>query len=160
MAKPELQKRKLKFNNFDEMMADVDTLLAKGYHAHGKWNLGQACSHIADWMRFPLDGFPTPPLPIRIMMWTMKKTVGPRMKRKILTEGFKGGMPTAPETVPKPEEITDRQGADKLREVISRVTNYDGDLKPSPLFGPTDKETLIKVSLLHAEHHLGYLEPD
>ena len=68
-------------------------------------------------------------------------------------------MPTAPETVPKPDEMTDGPGADKLQETVRRVVSYDGELNPSPFFGPMDKEMLIKVSLLHAEHHLGSLEP-
>ena len=141
------------------MMAEVHALIDKGYISHGTWTLGQACSHVADWMRFPLDGFPKPPVLIRAMMWAMKKTVGPGMKRNILANGFKGGMPTAPITVPRPDEVTDQQGAAKLQETIGRLMSYEGELKPSPLFGPMDKETLIKVSLLHAEHHLGYLKP-
>ena len=90
--------------------------MENGYVSNGNWTLGQACSHIADWMRFPLDGFPNPPWPIRAMMWVMKHTVGPGMKRKILAEGFQGGMPTAPETVPAPGDMTDRQGVEKLQE--------------------------------------------
>jgi hypothetical protein len=153
------KKRTLKFTDFDEMMADVRGLMDQGYVSYGNWTLGQVCSHVADWMRFPLDGFPRAPLPIRAMMWVMKKTVGPGMKRKILADGFKSGMPTAPETVAKPDEMTDQQGAEKLQETIGRLMSYEGELKPSPLFGPMDKETLINVSLLHAEHHLGFLEP-
>jgi len=160
MPKSEAQKKRtLKFSDFDEMMADVRTLLDQGYIRHGNWTLGQVCSHVADWMRFPLDGFPRAPLPIRVMMWVMKKTVGPGMKRKILAHGFQGGMPTAPETIPQPDEVTDGQGAQLLQETVKRVMAYEGELNPSPLFGPMDRETLMKVSLLHAEHHLGYLEP-
>ena len=159
MAKQEPKKRQLKFQNFDEMLADIDHLHQGGYVSHGNWTLGQACGHLADWMRFPIDGFPRPPLPMRVIFWIMKVTVGPGMKRKILAEGFRGGMPTAPETVPDAAGFTDEQGITKLRETIGRVESFDGDLLPSPLFGAMDMETLKKVSLLHADHHLGYLEP-
>ena len=159
MAKEQAEKkRKPKFADFDAMMADVNELAAKGYERSGNWNLGQACSHVADWMRFPMDGFPVPPLPIRMMFWVMKKTVVPGMKRKILAEGFEGGMMTAPETVPKAEEFSDQQGVAKLQEVVDRLKVYNGDLHESPLFGSMDKEMAIKVALLHAEHHFGYLE--
>ncbi len=151
--------RRAKFQNFNDMLADVDAMLQSGYTRHGNWTLGQACSHIADWMRFPLDGFPKVPLPMRAIMWVMKHTVAPGMRRKILAEGFQGGMPTAPVTVPRAEEVTDQQGAEKLRETVDRLLSYDGPLQPSPLFGPMDKPTLIQVSLLHAEHHLSYLAP-
>ena len=89
----------------------------------------------------------------------MKVTVAPGMKRKILAEGFKGGMPTAPQTVPAADSITDQQGVDKLKQTVDRLQAWDKELIPSPLFGPMDKDTQVKVSLLHAEHHFGYLEP-
>ena len=141
------------------MLGEARRLLEQGYVRRGNWSLGQACSHIADWMRFPLDGFPRPPLPMRVVFWIMKHTVAPGMKRKILAEGFRGGMPTAPETVPGENELTDEQGVQKLQQTVDRLASYTGSLHPSPLFGPMDKATLIKVSLLHAAHHLSYLEP-
>jgi hypothetical protein len=157
--KPEPKKRPLKFNNLDEMMDDVRSLNENGYISNGNWKLGQTCGHLANWMRYPLDGYPVAPLPIRMIFWVMQKTVVPGMKRKILAEGFKGGMMTAPESVPKQDELTDQQGVDQLQEVVDRLLAFKGELYPSPLFGEVDKPMQIKVSLLHAELHLGYLEP-
>ncbi len=160
MAKTEPQKRQLNYKNFDDMMADVRTLHSGGYSRHGSWTLGQACGHVAEWMRFPLDGFPKPPLPMRGIFWFMRTTgMAKRMANKILAEGFTGGMPTAPDTVPDAEQLTDEQGVERLRQMVERVQAFDGELISSPLFGPMDKETHVKVSLLHAAHHLGYLEP-
>ena len=159
MVKSEPKKRQLKFNDFDEMMAEVRSLMESGYVSNGNWNLAQACGHLSEWMRFPMDGFPVPPLPIKAIMWLMKVTVGPGMRRKILANGFTGGMMTAPETVPAHDAATDQDAIDKLQAVIDRVKSYQGELHPSPLFGPADHDTHVKVSLLHAEHHLGYLEP-
>jgi hypothetical protein len=159
MAKPKPNKRQLKFNNTDELMAEVRSLNENGYLSNGNWTLGQTCGHLANWMRYPLDGYPVAPPPIRAIFWVMKKTVGPGMKRKILAEGFKGGMMTAPESVPQPDELSDQQGVDQLQEVVDRVNAYDRELLPSPLFGEMDKPMHVTVTLLHAEHHLGYLEP-
>lgn len=159
MAKPEPKKRDLSFDDFDAMIGEVQSLLNSGYVSHGNWTLAQACGHVSDWMRFPMDGFPTAPLPMRAIFWVMKKTIGPGMKRKIMAEGFKGGMPTAPETVPKSDAMTDSQAVAQLQETVDRVKSFSGELIPSPLFGPMDHETHVKVSLLHAAHHLGYLEP-
>ena len=158
MAKPEPKKRQLKFNDLDEMMAEVRALNENGYISNGNWTLGQSCGHIANWMRYPLDGFPVPPIPIQMIFWVMKKTVVPGMKKKILAEGFKGGMMTAPESVPKQDATSDQQGVDQLQEVVDRVIAHEGDFHPSPLFGEMDKSMHIKITLLHAEHHLGYLE--
>lgn len=159
MAKPEPKKRKLKFNDLEEMMAEARSLQQNGYISNGNWTLGQCCGHVANWMSYPLDGFPVPPLPIRMIFWVVKKTVAPGMKRKILAEGFKGGTMTAPESVPKPDAVSDQQGIEQLQNIVDRVVAYDGTLQPSPLFGEMDKPMLVKVTLLHAEHHLGYLEP-
>lgn len=157
MAKPE-KKRQPKYDELDAIIADASMLAERGYEQGGNWNLGQVCSHIADWMQFPIDGFPVPPLPIRMIFWVMKKTVAPGMKRKILAEGFKGGTMTAPDTVAKPDQFSDQQGVEKLREAISRLKAHQGDMHDSPLFGPMDKAMVVKVSLLHAEHHFAYLK--
>ena len=159
MAKPEPKKRKLKYENFDAMMSDVRMLLDNGYISHGNWHLGQATNHVAQWMRFPMDGFPKPPLPIAIMLWVIKHTIMPKMKQKIFAEGFKGGMATAPETVLEPDAVSDSQGVEELQKVVNRLSDFKGDLIPSPLFSKMDLETACKVALLHAEHHFGYLEP-
>jgi len=159
MAKPELTKRSLKYEHTDAMLGDVRSLLEAGYLSHGNWTLGQACGHVADWMRYPIDGFPRPPLPIRLLLWTMKHTIGPSMKRKILAEGFSGGMATAPQSVPDAAHFSDQQGLEKLQQTVEHVAAYDGPFHPSPLFGEMDKAMLITITLLHAEHHLGYLEP-
>jgi hypothetical protein len=160
MARPEPKKRPLEYEDLDAMMADVCTLQTAGYISHGNWTLGQACGHVAEWMRFPLDGFPNPPLPLRLIFRVMKTTgMAGRMARKILEEGFRGGMPAAPETVPDVHSISDEQGIEKLQQVVDRVRNFEGALHPSPLFGQMDMATHIKVSLLHAAHHFGYLEP-
>lgn len=159
MPKPEPKKRKLKYENFDAMMSDVRMLHNNGYVSHGNWHLGQAASHVAQWSSFPMDGFPKPPLPIAIMLWVMKHTVMPGMKRKIFAEGFKGGMVTAPETVPQPDAVSDAQGVEELQKVVDRLSVFEGELIPSPLFGKMDREMAVKVTLLHAEHHFGYLEP-
>ena len=159
MAKNEPPKRQLKFENFDALMNEVRSLSEGGYKSNGNWNLAQACGHVSEWMQFPIDGFPTPPFFMRPIFWLMKISMGSSMKRNILANGFKGGMPTAPETVPEPDAMTDQQAIEQLQKAVDRLQSYIGELHPSPLFGPMDMKTLIKVSLLHAEHHLGYLEP-
>lgn len=158
MTKTKPIRRDLSFDNFDEMMAEVRSLHSNGYTSRGNWTLAQACGHLSDWMRFPMDGFPVPPLPMRMIFWAMKVTVGPGMKKKILAGGFKPGMPTAPDTVPKPDAMSDQEAIETLQGTIDRLQEFDDELLPSPLFGPMDKETLEKVSLLHAAHHLGFLE--
>lgn len=159
MAKREPQKRMLQFANFQQLNDDIEVLLAQGYQANGNWNLAQTLIHVANWMRYPIDGFPKPPIFVQPIFWLMKVTVGGRMKRQILAEGFKGGMPTAAQSVPAADEKSDHEAFVFLQQTIERVRHHDGNLIPSPLFGPMDKGTLLTLTLLHAEHHLGYLAP-
>ena len=158
MAEDSSNRRDLSFKDVNEMLAEVRSLQSTGYESMGNWNLGQAASHIADWMRYPLDGFPKPPLVLRPIFWFVKVTMASGMKKKILAEGFKPGMPTAPQSVPSADAVSDEQGIAKLQESVDRVMAHDGEFLSSPLFGPTGKDTLIQVTLLHAAHHLGYLK--
>ena len=69
-------RRELRFESLDEVAADARQLMSRGYDAVGNWNLAQACSHMNDWMRFPMDGFPNPPFPLSIIFAVLRNTVG------------------------------------------------------------------------------------
>ena len=44
-------------------MADAENLLARGYDRAGNWDLAQVRGRTsAEWMRFPIDGFPKLPV--------------------------------------------------------------------------------------------------
>lgn len=157
----ESDKRELTFDSLDAIVAEVNRLCDSGYESKGNWNLGQTCSHLADWTRFPMDGFPKPPIFLRAIFGVMKMFgVVERMKNDILTNGFKAGTPTAPQTVPASDAMSDADGVAKLVEVLERMKRFDGPLQPSPLFGPMDRELWERITLLHAEHHLAFLRPN
>jgi hypothetical protein len=156
---PVVQRRQLRFNDLDEVVRDAEALLAKGYEKAGAWDLAQCCKHLADWMRFPAEGFPKAPAPIRLMLWMMKKTVGPKKLKQYLAEGdFPAGKPTAPQTVYTPDGDP-KAAIDELRKSVDRLKNYTGPIVPSPFFGPMDKATCVRLQLVHCAHHLSYLLP-
>src|SRR3954464_6194730 len=96
-------RRDLDFRDLDAVVRDAESLAVGGYEKAGNWDLSQVCGHLADWMRFPLDGFPRPALPVRLTLWVMRHTVGRRMLRRVLPKGpMWGGRPTIRETVPPP----------------------------------------------------------
>ena len=159
MSKLQAQKRMLKFQDLDDLLREIQSLHASGYICHGNWNLSQILGHLNEWTRFPMDGFPIPPLPFRMMFWVMSKTIGPGLRRKILKQGFSNGMPTAPQTVPHADALSETAAIEQFERTIERLRNFQGTMYPSPLFGALDRELAITVSLLHAEHHLGFLEP-
>jgi len=155
-TKPE--RRKLSFASFDDVVHDAENLLARGYDKAGNWDLAQVCGHLAEWMRFPLDGFPKMPLLLRPMFWVVRVTIGKKIRAKIMAKGFSVGSGTMPQTVPTPGG--DALGAvAKLKEIAERWKTFAGPIHPSPLFGTMDKEEALKLQLKHCEHHLSFLIP-
>jgi hypothetical protein len=152
------ERRKLTFASLDAVVADAENLLARGYERAGNWDLAQVVGHVTEWMRFPIDGFPKPPIFIRPMLWLMKVTAGKKMRDRILAEGFTSGGRTMPETVPPPGGNATEAVA-KLRVVVEKWKSHTGAVHASPLFGAMTKETALQLQLKHAAHHLSFLIP-
>ena len=140
------ERRKLTFATLNDVVRDAEVLLATGYERAGNWDLAQVCGHPADWMTFPVEGFPKPPLPIRMMLGLVRVTLGPGMLRKYLATGMPAGKPTMPQSVHP-------AGGD----AAARFAAFPGPVHPSPLFGAMDKATATKLQLVHCAHHLSFL---
>lgn len=97
-----LQRRSLVFHNLDDAVRDAEMLLERGYDRVGNWTLSQCCSHLSDWLRFPVEGFPRQPAPVRAIFWMMRHAFGKRMLARWLADGsMPAGKPTMPQTVAK-----------------------------------------------------------
>lgn len=155
----ELTRRKLDFRDFDAVLAEVDALAARGYDKAGNWDLAQVCRHLADWLRFPIDGYPKPPAAIRFLLWAMKHSVGKRQLRAILdTRSFPVGGPTMPETVAAPGGDT-AEAVKHLRHTVGRFRQHQGTFYSSPLFGDLDRDAWNQLQFIHCAHHLSFLVP-
>jgi hypothetical protein len=155
----ELPRRRLDIRDFDAVIRDVEALAAGGYDRAGRWDLAQVCGHLAEWMRYPLDGFPRPPLPIRLMLGTLRTTIGRRKLRTIVeTRSMKSGAPTLRESVPAPGG-DEAAAVERLRQAVARFRAHAGPLHPSPLFGVMDHQTATQLQLVHCAHHLSALIP-
>jgi hypothetical protein len=152
------QRRNLTFASLDEVAADAENLLARGYDRAGNWDLAQVAGHVAEWMRFPIEGFPKPPLLVRPILWLMKVTAGKKLLAKTLAEGFGTGGRTMPETVPPPGGDAAAAVA-RLKDAVARWKAHAGEVHPSPLFGAMTKDTALRLQLKHAAHHLSFLVP-
>lgn len=152
-------RRSLQFRNLDDAVREAESLLASGYDRAGNWDLAQTCGHLAEWMRFPIEGFPRSPLPVRVILWFLGITFARRKLRTTLeTNAMPAGGPTLRETVP-PAGGNDAAIVDRLRQMVERFKAYEGPLHPSPLFGDLDRETATRMQVLHCAHHLGFLVP-
>jgi hypothetical protein len=152
------ERRKLTFASLDEVVADAESLLAQGYDRAGNWDLAQVCGHLAEWMRFPLDGFPKLPLIMRPVAWLVRSLFGKAIKRRVMAEGFKPGTPTIPGTT-FPPGGDPAQAVARLKAAAGRFAAYEGPVRPSPLFGAMTKEEALRLQLEHCAHHLSFLIP-
>lgn len=152
------ERRQLRFDRLEDAIRDVEVLRSGPYVATGKWSLSQVCDHLADWMTYPIDGFPKAPFFIAPFLWALKVTVG---KRKVATylrdRSFPAGKPTMPQTVHADRD--DREAADRFRAAVERFVAHDGPVHPSPLFGEMTKDVAEQLQRVHCAHHLSFLVP-
>jgi hypothetical protein len=145
--------------DLDAVVEEVQSLHVGGYQRAGQWDLAQACGHMGDWMRFPIDGFPSPPLPIGLMLWVMRRTIGRKLLREILqSRSMRPGNKTMPDTIPEPGG-DEASAVGRFTELVARFQAHQRPYHPSPLFGHMDRETLFQLQLIHCRHHLSFLLP-
>lgn len=147
------KRRELEFKTLDEVIADVDRLLANGYEKTGNWSLGQICQHCAIFVRRSMDGFegfPTPPFLIRLL--------GPWITWWVLRSKK---MPTGiqvPEPLLPQDKVDEAEEVRSFREVLARFRDHAGPLCPSPFAGALSREKWTALHLVHAAHHLSFLK--
>src|SRR5262245_28546103 len=153
-----VERRKLKFDSLDEVAVDAERLLANGYEKAGNWDLSQVAGHLANWLSYPVEGFPKAPLPVRMMLGAVRVTLGRKMFESYLAKGMPAGKPTMTESVPPPGGDATAAVA-KLKEKARQFQAHTGDYLPSPLFGKMTREEALKLQLVHCAHHLSFLVP-
>jgi hypothetical protein len=110
-------------------------------------------------MTYPLDGFPRPAWSLRLMLWCLRSTIGPRELRKALaTRSLPAGSPTAPQSV-HAAGLDEGAAVERLRQAIARFRNHQGAVHASPFFGSMDHSTASQLQLVHCAHHLSFLLP-
>jgi hypothetical protein len=152
-------RKDLKFNDLQEVLDDLDGLVRNGYVATKNWDLSQTCEHLADWMTFPIDGFPKSPIVVSVIVGLLRVTRGRALLQKMISEQRMAyNQPTIPKTVYKPTKDF-QPSVERLRKAINRLKDHPGFIHPSPLFGPLTHEELVALQLAHCAHHLSLLTP-
>jgi len=149
-------RRRLRFNDLDEMMADVEQLAQGRMRALGNWSPGQVFMHLAIVMNKSIDGFEHgPPWIIRVLAPLL-------FKRSILKNGMSAGFvhkgKSAEEMVP-PATTTFEEGLDALRRAVIRQKSANYRV-PSPFLGKLTYDEWIQLHCRHAELHLSFLVPE
>lgn len=154
------ERRKLRFETLDAMLAEArrvaDAERAGRLRRTGNWTAGQVFGHLAGWATGCFDGFPPD---VRPPPWILKK-IFCLMKGQFLNKGLPVGI-----------RIRGVEGGTKFTEPLSldeglaRLERAAARLKseairvPSPVFGDMSRDEWTKITLRHAELHMGFLHP-
>lgn len=154
-------RRDLRFASFDEVAADLDRLEAAmnagTLTATGNWTPGQVFDHLAKFLQFAYDGFPSKaPPPVRWIARMMFKTKAANSEDPI-PSGFK--LPKQASALLPREDIRDQQGLEYLRSQVARVQSGEKMSQPSPLLGRLTPEEWVTLQRKHMALHLSFLEP-
>jgi hypothetical protein len=145
-------RREVSFTSLDQVMRDVDRLLA-GHTTVGNWSLGQICNHLAAAMKGSVEGFD-----VRVP-WLFRTLFGPVLKRRILRTGrMPEGVKLPAKALPSPA-LDDRAEAEALRATIRLYSAYSGPMAAHPFFGPVPRAQWTRLHEIHCAHHLSFLLP-
>lgn len=142
-------RRQLNFKSEDEAIAEIDRLRVGGYTQGRNWSLPMACWHLS-------RGGLTPP--------TSNTPTPEQAGRKqgfidlILTTGKPPpGFEAPPEMTPRPDCGDDAVLG--FRKMLADLKSYPHPFVDFGPFGPVPIEQVRKLTLMHASHHLSFLEP-
>jgi Protein of unknown function (DUF1569) len=147
-------RRDLSFARLDEVMPDVERLLA-GHVTVGQWTLGQICNHLATAFNFLMDGRSD------LVPFTSTEEDRSSILRKRFFRGRRfpeGAIAPFRALIPS-AGLDDREEADALREAIARFSVATGPFPAHPFIGPLTKDEWVRFHCLHAAHHLGFAVP-
>ena len=146
-------RRQLKFQSYDELLADLDRLGSGPVRQLGNWSVGQNCQHLATVYNNSIDGFTLKfPVPLRIMAKLFRR----RLLTMSMPAGFK--LPAKTGQSLMPPATSNEEGLAALRAAIARLQS-DPRRAPHPLFGELKHAEWDRVHLNHAGLHLSFLVP-
>jgi hypothetical protein len=145
--------RVVRFKTPQELAADVDRLHRGGYEKHGNWNLPQICRHLT----VAIEGALRPPAS------TTPTPEQAKMKAGLVDVILKTLAPPpgleAPDFLVPPADCDERD-IERFKQVLWRVFEYPhSHVDFGPAMGPVPTDEMRELTLLHASHHLAYLEP-
>ena len=146
-------RRTVHYENFDDLLADVNQLTAGKVRTLGNWSLGQILSHLAKAFEYSIDGFPF------LMPAPMRFVFGLVMKRRFLNRTLPSGF-----QLPKkasdliPAEIDPVEASALLTKAIDRLKN-EQQRSPNPALGRLTIDEWNALHLRHAEMHLSFALP-
>lgn len=150
-------RRSLRFETMDQVLADVDRLAAAESDGEliglGAWTFGQALNHLATWVDYAYEGYPLK-IPFFIR-WLARP-----MKKRVLTQPLHPGVriPKVPGGTLAIEIVPTADALAHFRKSFDRLAS-EAPGNPHPIFGPLTHDEWKAMHLRHAELHLSFQTP-
>jgi len=148
------ERRTLRFETYDELLADAEAMAVQPTVTLGNWSVGQIFRHIAlsidSMQQEPSFTFPRP------VQWLFRLFMKKRMTTRTLSPGFK---------LPKkgahliPGETSVNDGITMMRAAIERVNQSDFRSDHGG-FGKISKEDWDAFQPRHCEMHMSHIVPE
>ena len=143
----------LRFDSYDQLLADVQSLHTAGWEKAGQWTLAMICDHLARWTNGMLDeGLPHVPGPFQ---WIPRLIIH-RMVRK---QSYPSIVFPAPSTLKPAIDLSESAAIASMTTAINRLQQLAGPVVETHPFGAIAADDFRGMTLLHAAHHLGFLQP-
>ena len=149
-------RRDVEYGDLSEFMEDVEQIAASEHRTLGNWTYSQILQHLADAIRFSLDGFPeTAKAP-----WFARKIIAPLMKNSLLTKSMKPGfiLPKGAADLIPPADIDLHTALRNLRRSVSRL-EHETPSKPHPFLGSLASQEWDALTLRHSALHMSFVVP-
>ena len=155
MPASSVERRRLDFRSWEDLLADADDLAQRGYDRAGKWSLAQVLDHVGAGLRVALTGS-TKRLPW-VMRMSARSFALPIMRA---WRWIPAGIPAPKWWQPQvPADADDGAAVTRFRAEVEAFLAHTGPYQPHPAFDRIDRESYADLMLIHASHHLGFLVP-
>lgn len=144
-------RRAVRYESFQELLADAEILAQSEVLTLGNWSLGQIFGHLARTMHASIDG-----LDGKATFWS-RLSARFVHGRRLLSGPMPAGMrlPSAAAEQLLPEDVSAEEGLMALREAIERVT-FETERATHPLLGEMSLDQWDSYHLRHAELHMSF----
>jgi hypothetical protein len=154
---PKRQLRDLdRFGTLDAAVGDAKQLLNDGYTSGGRWTLGQVTDHLATFTNASLDGFAGKSFP-RAVQFLLRKLI---VNDFVLSQPMPRGFPTLRSL--RPPTVDDAVGVQRFAAASDRFEQHRASGAPfadEPFLGQLPPDVWQTIHLMHATHHLSFLQP-
>ena len=146
-------RRQLRFDSFEEIRGDVNSLVSMKVRTLGNWTLPQILEHLARSMDMAIDGADFK------SGWAIRQ-LGKLMKKRVLKNPMSAGF-----KLPKhaaslvPDELPLDKALTHFRTALKRL-EAETARSPHPVFGEMTLEESNLLQLRHAELHLSFVAPE